>query len=87
MVLDAFVVMPNHVHGIIVIQDILVGVGSESAPTAKRIDSLWGTLGAPLWQRNYYEHIIWDKNEMNRIRQYIRDNPKNWNSDKNYWWG
>ncbi|MBN1398470.1 MAG: hypothetical protein JXA06_10605, partial [Bacteroidetes bacterium] len=34
--LDAFVVMPNHIHGIIIINDITVGAGSESAPTGKR---------------------------------------------------
>ena len=33
-----------------------------------------------LWQRNYYEHVIRDENELNRIRQYIIDNPKNWES-------
>ncbi|MGH7275158.1 MAG: transposase, partial [Nitrospiria bacterium] len=34
------------------------------------------------WQRNYYEHIIRNDHELNRIRQYIRDNPLNWETDK-----
>ena len=34
--LDAFVVMPNHIHGIVIIHDDLVGAGSEPAPTRKR---------------------------------------------------
>jgi len=34
--LDAFVVMPNHIHGIILINDIIVGAGSEPAPTCRR---------------------------------------------------
>jgi REP element-mobilizing transposase RayT len=38
----------------------------------------------PLWQRNYYEHIIRNEIELNRIRQYIIDNPKKWKTDKNY---
>lgn len=35
------------------------------------------------WQRNYYEHIIRNENELNKIRQYIIDNPSNWSSDEN----
>ncbi len=38
----------------------------------------------PLWQRNYYEHIIRNEIELNRIRQYIIDNPKKWKTDENY---
>ena len=36
-----------------------------------------------VWQRNYYEHIIRNENELNSIRQYIVDNPKNWAKDEN----
>lgn len=35
-----------------------------------------------LWQRNYYEHIIRDDDGMNRVREYIQNNPLNWNSDQ-----
>jgi len=35
-----------------------------------------------LWQRNYYEHIIRNADEMNRIREYIQNNPLNWPSDQ-----
>ena len=34
------------------------------------------------WQRNYYEHIIRDEDSLNRIRQYILDNPIRWDSDR-----
>lgn len=37
-----------------------------------------------VWQRNYYEHIIRNEIELNRIRQYIIDNPKKWKTDENY---
>lgn len=36
-----------------------------------------------IFQRNYYEHIIRNEYELNRIRQYIRDNPMNWDGDRN----
>ena len=34
------------------------------------------------WQRNYYEHVIRDDNSLNRIRQYILDNPARWDTDR-----
>jgi hypothetical protein len=42
---------------------------------------LRGTPGTPVWQRNYYEHIIRDDESLNRIRQYIIDNPVRWALD------
>ena len=33
------------------------------------------------WQRNYYEHVVRNEAELNRIRQYIADNPGNWATD------
>ncbi len=98
--LDEYVVMPNHIHGIIVIG---VGAGSEPAPTltatkrhalpeivrqfktfsARRINAKRSTPGVPAWQRNYYEHVIRDDDDLNRIREYIINNPMNWDTDKN----
>jgi len=37
--------------------------------------------GIPIWQRNYYDHIIRNENELNGIRDYIRNNPVNWIND------
>ena len=34
-----------------------------------------------VWQRNYYEHIIRNEAALNRIRQYIMDNPARWAED------
>ncbi len=42
----------------------------------------WPRFNQRLWQRNYYEHIIRNDGEIEHIRQYISDNPKNWNVDK-----
>jgi REP element-mobilizing transposase RayT len=36
-----------------------------------------------IWQRNYYEHIIRNENSYQKIRQYILDNPRNWEQDEN----
>ena len=48
---------------------------------AKQINVLRDTPGTPIWQRNYYEHIVRDENDMCRIREYIRNNPANWQQD------
>ena len=39
------------------------------------------TSGVPVWQRNYYERIIRDEDELNRVRTYIHDNPSRWEED------
>lgn len=110
MDLDAFVVMPNHVHGIVIIKhDISDGnvgatgqsplqqpeypprgparrslasfiVGYKGAVT-RRINALRKTPGAPVWQRNYYERIIRNDDELNRARFYIQENPTRWADD------
>jgi REP element-mobilizing transposase RayT len=98
--LDEYVIMPNHLHGIIVIGDTCRGA-SRSAPTrvakrkplgrlvgafktvsTKRINEIRGTLGVPVWQRNYYERVIRNGEELNRVRQYIIDNPAHWEQDR-----
>ena len=49
--------------------------------SAKRINALRKTQGIPVWQRNYYEHIIRNDDEHNRIQLYIESNPVNWMED------
>lgn len=43
----------------------------------------WPSFNSRLWQRNYYEHIIRDDEELHRIREYIRYNPNKWSEDDN----
>lgn len=40
------------------------------------------TPGAKLWQRSYWEHIVRNEMELNRIREYIQNNPAQWELDK-----
>jgi REP element-mobilizing transposase RayT len=42
----------------------------------------WPAFLRRLWQRNYYEHVIRDETSLNRIRQYILDNPARWTVDR-----
>jgi REP element-mobilizing transposase RayT len=50
---------------------------SPSASTSMR-----GTPGAPVWQRNYYEHIIRNEDDLEAIRHYILTNPSRWHEDR-----
>jgi putative transposase len=98
---DLFVVMPNHIHGILIIGDrSVVGAhgraplqlhrparslgsfvaGFKSAVT-RRINEMRGTPGLPVWQRNYHEHVIRNEEDLDRIRQYIVENPARWDED------
>lgn len=56
-------------------------VGNFKSVTTRRINQVRKTPGQPVWQRNYYEHIIRHDKELNAIRQYISDNPANWLQD------
>ena len=49
--------------------------------TTKLFNKISGFPGTRVWQRNYYEHII-RKNELNKIRNYIKANPFKWEQDE-----
>ena len=49
--------------------------------SAKCINAFLDTAGAPFWQRNYYGHVIRDQAALDRVRQYIMDNPARWDED------
>jgi REP element-mobilizing transposase RayT len=57
-------------------------VGSFKSAVTKNINATRGTPGALVWQRNYYEHVVRDEGSLNRIRQYILDNPAQWAMDR-----
>jgi REP element-mobilizing transposase RayT len=56
-------------------------IGQFKSITAKRINALRDAPGAPVWQRDYYEHIIRDETSLRRIRAYIAANPQQWTLD------
>ncbi|MFM8294443.1 MAG: transposase [Microcystaceae cyanobacterium] len=124
--LDEWIIMPNHLHGIVVIdkKDDNFGVnydrganydkdvnydkganynkGASLAPlqrdkrkskslssfiggfkssVTKRIKSICDHSNPVIWQRNYYEIIVRDENQLNQIRQYTINNPQKWDED------
>ena len=95
--LDVFVVMPNHMHGILVIQEsprrdgdaachaTTLGLVLRAFKSLSAIaaNRALGRSGWPLWQRNYYDKIIRDDRMLHNARHYILDNPKRWPDDAN----
>lgn len=57
-------------------------IGAFKTVSTKKINILRDAPGTPLWQRNYYEHIIRNQNAMDKIRQYIINNPVSWSIDQ-----
>jgi putative transposase len=56
-------------------------VGNLKSVTARRINRIRHTPGMDVWQRNYYEHIIRNERALERIREYIINNPLRWELD------
>jgi putative transposase len=48
----------------------------------KRINQMRAMPGRPVWQRNYWEHVIRNEESLNRIRAYIETNPARWAEDQ-----
>ena len=59
-------------------------VGRFKMVSSKRINQIRKLPGVKFWQRNYYEHVIRTEADLNAIRQYIRNNPANWERDEYY---
>lgn len=86
IMLDEFIVMPNHFHGILgldgrsrSLSEIIRGFKTFSA---RRINQIYKAKGTSVWQRNYYEHIIRNAISHQKIRHYIQNNPQSWQVDQ-----
>ena len=87
--LDAFVIMPDHLHGIILIHED--GPAPPNVPLGRMMqwfksmttnayirgvrEDRWPPFSGRLWQRGYYDRVIRNLEEMDRIRGYVHDNP------------
>jgi len=102
--IDQYIIMPNHLHGILIINDNVGArhasplppdnlsqhkqqplgtiIGSFKSAVTKRIHDLGSLDQEKIWQRNYYEHIIRDERDYEKIYEYIQFNPMNWSLDE-----
>ena len=108
--IDHFVIMPNHLHGLLILEQgrgtprvpvdptgtrpkastafgkpisgsLSTIVGQFKASASSRINMIRGSRGARVWQRNFYERIIRNERALRELRQYIAQNPSNWEMD------
>jgi putative transposase len=57
-------------------------VGSFKSAATKNINRFRNAEGTPVWQRNYYEHIVRNDRSLQHLRQYIQNNPLSWDEDQ-----
>ncbi|MDF2545618.1 MAG: hypothetical protein K0R93_516 [Anaerosolibacter sp.] len=93
--IDEFVVMPNHIHGILVLtmgngyirslqgQNLSRIIGPYKASVSREIRKMNGGMDFK-WQKSYYDHIIRKDESLDNVREYIRNNPMQWHLDKFY---
>ena len=90
---DTYVVMPNHVHAILVLlpktanplenlcsHSLSDVVGAFRRFSALEINKQLGREGVSVWQRNFYDRVIRDEHELSRFRRYCLSNPARWES-------
>ncbi len=95
--LDAFVVMPNHLHGIILAGDSRPGDGPAGGPapasvaaivrwykscSTRRINKLHAMPGTPIWGRGHREQAVRRRRELQAVRGQVRGNPALWEEDE-----
>ena len=87
--IDEYVIMPNHIHFILVIGNRIDNGRSMAAPMICRIiQQFKGYVTKNCrqkgfgWQKSYYEHIIRNEEDLQKIRDYIHDNPAKWQDDE-----
>ena len=85
-----YVIMPNHVHLILIVEfENADGTPRAASPTKALIPKIINALkglsskktGVSLWQRSYHDHIIRNEADYCRITEYIENNPAHWNED------
>jgi len=87
--LGTFVIMPNHIHGIIVLHDLpekvilghVINTFKGAVTRIARKTELEVDLDHPVWHRNFHDRIIRNEQEFNSIVQYIQSNPSRWEAD------
>ena len=89
--LDCWVVMPNHCHALLFVDDPGVSISrvvqwfkimTTNAYIRGAKEHGWPEFEGKLWQRSFHDHIIRDERDLNNIRHYIATNPARWHEDR-----
>jgi putative transposase len=83
VLVDDCIIMPNHIHMILIIghngRQVAAPTLSLIVGNLKRYVSI--NAGFSPWQKSFHDHIIRNNSEYIRIKEYIENNPRNWESD------
>jgi putative transposase len=88
IVVDKYVIMPNHVHILLsIIYNEDDGAPGSSRPTLSQMIGAMKRFtnqqtGIKLWQPSFYDHVVRDGEDYRRVWRYIDDNPAKWEEDK-----
>jgi REP element-mobilizing transposase RayT len=95
--LDYYTIMPNHVHGIIILNDVETGHAPSLQQKRASLGNVVGSFKSKVtnwahnneiksfaWQPRFYDHIIRNEKDLHRIRTYIQNNPLKWELDEYY---
>ncbi|MEO8398663.1 MAG: transposase [Ignavibacteriaceae bacterium] len=95
--LDDRVIMPNHFHGILIINDVETGRAPSLQHTKYTLGNVIGSFKSAVtkeirnigfkdfhWRSRFYDHIIRNENDLHQIRKYIEMNPLKWELDEYY---
>ena len=82
VVLDSYAVMPNHVH-------LLVTLGAEAETSIPMIvravkTAVTKSIGTSIWQDSYYDHVVRNQREYEKIWNYVSSNAAKWMEDRYY---
>ena len=98
-IVDKYVIMPNHIHIVIILTDIEKMRAIRESPLHSRSDisKIIGYIKMHatkeihnkhpdeiVWQRGFYDHIIRNKHDYENIVRYIHENPIRWQYDQLY---
>lgn len=88
IIVDKYVVMPNHIHMILSIEHDVEG-RPKVAPTISRVvqqfkGSISKKVGDSIWQKSFHDHVIRNQKSYDEIWGYIEQNPQKWELDKYY---
>ena len=87
----AYVIMPNHIHVILMLESSKITVGRFVGAFKSLVSNRWqkvcderGVQMGKLWQRNYYDHILRNDADCLEKMKYIDENPDKWAMDELY---
>ncbi len=80
VIIDEYVIMPNHIH-------MLIEINRKNEITISRIIkqykmSVSKEIGYGIWQKLFHEHVVRNEEEYYKIKEYIQNNVVNWDKDK-----